>query len=139
MIEKVIFPFDFSKFSEMAIPYVEKLKEFGAKEVILINVLEYEGLTTRPLSKIELEEYKKGSYDRLSSIKETLEKSGLKVYIRVEFGIPSKVITAIAEEEKANLIIVSSTGAGYTPSLIGSTVQNIIRLSKIPVLVIPSF
>ena len=59
--------------------------------------------------------------------------------LRVEFGIPSKVITTIASDEGANIIVVASTGAGFSPSLIGSTVQNIIKLSKIPVLVVPSF
>jgi len=138
MVEKIVFPFDFSKFSELVTPYLKKLKQFGAKEVILVNVLEYDEFTSRSSSKLEIEEYRKRNIERLSYIKEELESEGFKVYVKVEFGIPSKIITTIAEQEKANLIIIASTGAGYTPTLIGSTVQNVIRLSKIPVLVIPS-
>ncbi|BAL80998.1 universal stress protein [Caldisericum exile] len=138
MIGKVVFPFDFSKFSEQVIPYISKLKNFGLKEVVVVNVLEYEEFTSRSSSKLEIEEYRKRNFERLKYVKENLEKEGFKVTLRVEFGIPSKVIVTTSEEEKANLIIIASTGAGFTPTLIGSTVQNVIRLSKIPVLVIPS-
>ncbi|MGB9769644.1 MULTISPECIES: universal stress protein [Caldisericum] len=138
MIQKILFPFDFSKFSEQVIPYIAKLKEFGAKEVIVVNVLEYEEFTWRSSSKLEIEEYRKRNFERMKYVKEELEEKGFNVTLRVEFGIPSKVITSLAEEEKAQLIAIASTGAGFTPTLIGSTVQNVIRLSKIPVLVIPS-
>ena len=139
MFEKIVFAFDFSKFSEAAMLYVTKLKEYGAKEVIVINVLEYEEFTSRSSSTLEMEDYRKRNYERLKYVKNEIEKVGLKVMLRVEFGIPSKVITTIASDEGANIIVVASTGAGFSPSLIGSTVQNIIKLSKIPVLVVPSF
>jgi nucleotide-binding universal stress UspA family protein len=138
MVEKVVFPFDFSKFSEQVVPYIVKLKNFGLKEVVVVNVLEYEEFTSRSSSKLEIEEYRKRNFERMKYIKEELEENGLKVTSRVEFGIPSKVIVSISEEEKAQLIVIASTGAGFTPTLIGSTVQNVIRISKIPVLVIPS-
>lgn len=138
MVEKVVFPFDFSKFSEQVVSYIVKLKNFGLKEVVVVNVLEYEEFTSRSSSKLEIEEYRKRNFERMKYIKEELEENGLKVTLRVEFGIPSKVIVSISEEEKAQLIVIASTGAGFTPTLIGSTVQNVIRLSKIPVLVIPS-
>jgi len=139
MFEKIVFAFDFSKFSEGAIPYVMKLREYGAEEVIVINVLEYEEFTSRSSSTLEIEDYRKRNFDRLKYVKDEFEKVGLRVNLRVEFGIPSKIITTIAHDENANIIIVASTGAGFSPSLIGSTVQNIIKLSKIPVLVVPSF
>ena len=139
MFEKIVFAFDFSKFSEGAIPYVTKLREYGAKEVIVINVLEYEEFNSRSSSTLEMEDYRKRNFDRLKYVKDEFEKVGLRVNLRVEFGIPSKIITTIAHDENANIIIVASTGAGFSPSLIGSTVQNIIKLSKIPVLVVPSF
>lgn len=138
MFQKIIFPFDFSKFSEKVVPYIVELKAFGAKEIVIVNVLEYEEFTSRSSSKLEIEEYRKRNFERMKYIKDELEEKGFKVVVRVEFGIPSKVIVSIAEEEKAQLIIIASTGAGFTPTLIGSTVQNVIRLSKIPVLVIPS-
>lgn len=139
MFEKIVFAFDFSKFSEGAIPYVMKLREYGAEEVIVINVLEYEEFTSRSSSTLEIEDYRKRNFDRLKYVKDEFEKVGLRVNLRVEFGIPSKIVTTIAHDEDANIIIVASTGAGFSPSLIGSTVQNIIKLSKIPVLVVPSF
>lgn len=138
MFQKIIFPFDFSKFSEKVVPYIVELKAFGAKEIVIVNVLEYEEFTSRSSSKLEIEEYRERNFERMKYIKDELEEKGFKVVVRVEFGIPSKVIVSIAEEEKAQLIIIASTGAGFTPTLIGSTVQNVIRLSKIPVLVIPS-
>uniref|UniRef100_A0A7C4Y7C4 Universal stress protein n=1 Tax=Caldisericum exile TaxID=693075 RepID=A0A7C4Y7C4_9BACT len=138
MFERILFPFDFSKFSEQAVSYILRLKDFGSKEIIVLNVLEYEEFSARTTSKMEVEEYRRRNFERMKYIKEELEKAGLKVTLRVEFGIPSKVIVGVAEEEKASIIVIASTGAGFTPTLIGSTVQNVIRLSRIPVLVIPS-
>jgi nucleotide-binding universal stress UspA family protein len=52
---------------------------------------------------------------------------------------PGKVITDYAQENGCDLIVMASHGRGSVSSFfIGSTVQRVLQLSKIPVLVVPS-
>jgi nucleotide-binding universal stress UspA family protein len=133
----IILSYDFSKFSEMAIPYVKEFKNFGTEKVILVTVLEYEGLSARLVSRsVELSEYKENTIKRLEPVKKELEQVGLDVGVFVEYGIASKMIVKEAIEEKAGLIIMGALGSGLASNLLGSTVQNVLKISSIPVFIV---
>jgi len=133
----IILSYDFSKFSEMAIPYVKEFKNFGTEKVILVTVLEYEGLSARlVLRSVELSEYKENTIKRLEPVKKELEQVGLDVGVFVEYGIASKMIVKEAIEEKAGLIIMGALGSGLASNLLGSTVQNVLKISSIPVFIV---
>jgi nucleotide-binding universal stress UspA family protein len=135
----IILSYDFSKFSEMAIPYVKEFKNFGTEKVILVTVLEYEGLSARLVSRsVELSEYKENTIKRLEPVKKELEQVGLDVGVFVEYGIASKMIVKEAIEEKAGLIIMGALGSGLASNLLGSTVQNVLKISSIPVFIVPA-
>lgn len=140
MFEKIIFPYDFSKYSKKAIRYIKPLKALGAKEIIIIYVAEYEELFTHILYKeIEIKELDKKTHLRLKPIKDEFEKEGFTVTIYVEFGKPSKIIVSKAIKEKANLIVMGAQGQGAVSSFfLGSTAANVLKVSPIPVLIIPS-
>lgn len=137
MFKVIILSYDFSKFSEMAIPYVKEFKNFGTEKVILVTVLEYEGLSARLVSRsVELSEYKENTIKRLEPVKKELEQVGLDVGVFVEYGIASKMIVKEAIEEKAGLIIMGALGSGLASNLLGSTVQNVLKISSIPVFIV---
>lgn len=139
MFKVIILSYDFSKFSEMAIPYVKEFKNFGTEKVILVTVLEYEGLSARLVSRsVELSEYKENTIKRLEPVKKELEQVGLDVGVFVEYGIASKMIVKEAIEEKAGLIIMGALGSGLASNLLGSTVQNVLKISSIPVFIVPA-
>lgn len=139
MIKTIIFPYDFSRFSESVVPYIKGLKEVGVERIIIVTVLEYETLFTRSVSReLETKEYKDRSTERIAPVKKELENSGFKVDVHVEFGIASKTIVAKAIEENADLIVMGSLGLGLAQNLLGSTAQNVLRVSPIPVLIVPS-
>ncbi len=139
MIKTIIFPYDFSRFSESVVPYIKGLKEVGVERIIIVTVLEYETLFTRSVSReLETKEYKDRSAERIAPVKKELENSGFKVDVHVEFGIASKIIVAKAIEENADLIVMGSLGLGLAQNLLGSTAQNVLRVSPIPVLIVPS-
>jgi nucleotide-binding universal stress UspA family protein len=123
----------------MTIPYVKEFKNFGTEKVILVTVLEYEGLSARLVSRsVELSEYKENTIKRLEPVKKKLEETGLDVGVFVEYGIPSKMIVKEAIEERAELIIMGALGSGLASNLLGSTVQNVLKISPVPVFIVPA-
>ncbi len=140
MIDKIIFPYDFSKFSETAAKYVSAFSKMGAKHVVLVSVIEYEEFFTKVLFKEnEIRRLKEITEERLTPVKETLEKSGFTVHTKIDFGIPYKVILSTAKTEKADLIVIGAQGRSATMEfLLGSTAINVLRHSTIPVMVVPN-
>lgn len=139
MFKIIVFPYDFSKFSEMTIRYVKEFKNFGTEKVVLVTVLEYEGLSSRLVSrKTELSEYKENTIKRLEPVKKELEEAGFGVEVFVEYGIASKIIVEKATERGAELIIMGALGSGLASNLLGSTAQNVLKISRIPVFIVPA-
>lgn len=139
MFETVVFPYDFSNFSEKVAEFIIKMKDSGIRKVVVVSVIEYETLSIRPISKeLEIQEYKKKTRERLIPLREMLEIAGYEVAIYVEYGIPSKTIIETANREKASLIVMGALGSGISNSLLGSTAQNVIKISNIPVLIVPA-
>ncbi len=139
MFETVVLAYDFSHFSERAMKYVIDMKKVGLKRVIVVTVVEYESISVRPISrKLDIDEYKRRNEERLLHIKEAIEDEGLEVETVVEYGIASKSIIEIARNRKADIIVIGAMGTGFSNALIGSTAQNIIKISDIPVLIVPS-
>jgi nucleotide-binding universal stress UspA family protein len=139
MFKTIVFPYDFSRFSESVVPYIKNMKDTGLEKVIIVSVLEYGELYPRPVSKeLELKEYKEKNKTRLDSVKEEFKNIDISIKLYVDYGIASKVISYVAMEEHADLIVMASIGAGFSHSLLGSTVQNVIKISQIPVLIVPA-
>lgn len=139
MFETVVLAYDFSHFSERAMKYVIDMKKVGLKRVIVVTVVEYESISVRPISrKLDIDEYKRRNEERLLHVKEAIEDEGLEVETVVEYGIASKSIIEIARNRKADIIVIGAMGTGFSNALIGSTAQNIIKISDIPVLIVPS-
>jgi len=62
-----------------------------------------------------------------------------KVWTFVEEGKPYEMILKIATEWEADLIIIGTHGrTGLSHLLMGSVAENVVRHSKIPIMVIPS-
>ncbi len=139
MIKKIIYPYDFSKFSEKAIPFIKDFSKLGAKKVIIVSVIEYEELFTHVLFKeSEIRKLKEETIKRLENLRNDLENAGLETETVVDFGIPAKIIIKTAKESKADIIIMGSQGRGaIMNALLGSTAENVLRRSEIPVLIIP--
>lgn len=139
MFKKIVFAYDFSSFSERALEYVKTMKSIGLKQVFLVTVIEYESLSVRPVSrKLDISEYKRKTEERLLPVKESLENEGIETFIEVEYGVASKTIVEIAKREKCDLIVIGAVGSGFSNSLLGSTAQNVIKISDVPILIVPA-
>lgn len=139
MFKKIVFAYDFSSFSEHTLEYVKTMKSIGLKQVFLVTVIEYESLSVRPVSrKLDISEYKRKTEERLLPVKESLESEGIETFIEVEYGVASKTIAEIAKREKCDLIVIGAVGSGFSNSLLGSTAQNVIKISDVPILIVPA-
>ena len=143
MLQKILYPTDFSDVSKKALRYIEQLKGAGTKEVIILHVIDEravgdicqlygsrgsEGMVMR---------IKGEAYKEIGGMEAELREKGFDVKVRIERGIPLREILRIEEEEAVSAIVIGSHGkTNIEEMLLGSVSEKVIRKSKSPVLVI---
>lgn len=137
-LKRVLFPTDFSPYSEKGMPYAVHLcKEFGATLVLLhINDLplilpEYlPELSTSPTQ--DLEQYGKESLERLSA-----QVTEVPVETMQATGRPHTEIAKIVDEQDIDLVVMPTHGrSGISHLLLGSVAEKVIRAANCPVLTV---
>jgi len=130
--ESILLPTDFSPAAEKAESIVTELAEYAGK-IVLASIVD-EGET-----KEEIQVLKAKAEKYLQKLGESCSLACPDVKVRVEVGVPSRHIKAIAEEEDITLIIVGMRGKGGVEGLVlGSTAEAVARTSNRPVLLIPA-
>lgn len=70
---------------------------------------------------------------------DSLENAGIRVHVETPLGYPPHAIIALAEQYGAGLIVMGTRGQGlFHTGFSGSVSSDVIRLSPIPVLLMPS-
>lgn len=142
MFKKILFPTDFSEVATRALEFVKQLKDSGAEEVILLNVLEEKYFyLSEEFPAIDLEtldqNLKKDVMKKVTAIANTLFGKGFKVKVITARGVPAAEILRIEQEERVSLIVLGSHGVrNLKEMLLGSVSEAVIRKSKQPVLVV---
>jgi nucleotide-binding universal stress UspA family protein len=128
---KVLLATDFSKNAEKLVDSLVKLKDFGIKNVLILQVLEND------FGSPEAVEYaKKADKKLLENSRKKAEEIGMNAATTVKEGKPYKEIIETAEKENCQLILLASHGGGVIKEiLLGSNTRNIIRKSKVPVFI----
>jgi len=144
MISKILLPTDFSEVAEKAIDFTINLKGCGAKNVVLLHVLDsmhishLEHYTSQytefaPIMK-RLED---DTARALESTADKLEKEGFQVKTRVERGTPFNEILRVEKEEGVSLIVIGSHGkSNIAEMLLGSVSEKVVRKAKNPVVLV---
>ena len=137
-LNSILVPIDFSKISQKALDYAVPLaKQFGAK-ITLLHAIEPppysidrtyvpmgEGFPTGPM-KEELDAF----------AKKMIEPELLKDVI-VQVGTAFDVITNVARDFKADLIVITTHGrTGLKHVFMGSTAERVVRHAPCPVFVV---
>lgn len=137
-LNSILVPIDFSKISQKALDYAVPLaKQFGAK-ITLLHAIEPppysidrtyvpmgEGFPTGPM-KEELDAF----------AKKMIEPELLKDVI-VQVGTAFEVITNVARDFKADLIVITTHGrTGLKHVFMGSTAERVVRHAPCPVFVV---
>ena len=144
MLEKILFPTDFSEYSVKAKNELLKLKKCNVKEIILLNVLDVRIFTYSTMMEvIEIQNFEqeseivKGIQKSLDEWKAELTREGFNVKTVVREGIPFNEILNYAEEEKVTSIILGHKGVGPVERmLLGSPAEKVMRKANVPVILI---
>lgn len=135
MFRKVLFPTDFSEHAEKTMECLCSLKNAGVEEIALVHIADLRPYTDW-LDLESFEKWQAESRDRLEEAAAKLQKCGLNVRPVMKGGPPFLGIIEAAREESVNLIVMASHGKGYIKELLlGSTTENVLRHSPVPVLV----
>ena len=142
MFEKILYPTDFSDVAHKALAFVECLKDAGAKEVVILHVIEkgnFDAIAryaTKDILEIE-KNLTERAMAEIRPMEERLKKEGLKVKVIIRKAVPYMGILDVEKKEKVSAIVIGSNGmSNIAEILLGSVSEKIVRRAKTPVLVV---
>lgn len=137
MIKKVLFPVDFSPFSDKMLECAGELASIGMKEMVLLHVID-----TKPVADYgdyinpALPRIQEVAEAKLKELEESLRDVDVEIHKVLRTGSPAPVIVETAKEMDASMIYIGGHGKGFLDRLIlGSVSEKVLRLSDRPVLV----
>ena len=149
MFSTILFPTDFSKTADRAFEYVKKLKEAGAKKVILAHVIEGSELEAIEEVKLDLGKFSENSIEsiethlikksetKFKNYEEALKLLGFETKTYVKIGKPPKEILEIASKENVDVIVIGEKGVSELREfLMGGVAGKVLQQSKVPVLLV---
>jgi nucleotide-binding universal stress UspA family protein len=142
MLEKILYPTDFSDASKKALDYIKQLKQAGIKEVVVLHVIderEIDAIFQHSAVRFEdiVRSIRADAKKDMDAVERELKKDGLTVKVRIERGIPFREILRVEEEEGISAIVIGSHGkSNIKEMLLGSVSEAVIRKSEKPVLVV---
>ena len=143
MFKKILYPTDFSDVALTALKFIKKLRDSGAREVVVLHVIDTRGFDSaqRLLGEYEFEALEKKKMEetemRLTGVVKELTAAGLKARSRIETGMPVREILRVEAEEGVSLLVIGSHGwSNLQEIFLGSVSEKVIRKSKRPVFVI---
>jgi nucleotide-binding universal stress UspA family protein len=149
MFTKILYPTDFSDISKKALEYVKKLKEAGAREVVIVHIIDEREIMRFPLkiawarerlNEVEtglLEQMEQAAKKELESVESQLRGMGFNVKVRMIKGSPFREILRVEDEEDTSAIVIGSHGnSNIKEMLLGSVSEHVTRHCKKPVLLV---
>ena len=138
MYKKILLPTDGSGYAEDEVERATNLLEEGG-EIIILSVagkLTSSAFQSRSKVKQKNRELYKEAEDAVASMKKRFD-DGVNVKTMVVVGFASDQIINVAEREKADLIIISSSGkSGLHRFILGSVTEEVLKSADIDVLLV---
>ena len=138
-LNKILVPTDLSKLSQAAVRYALEMARDRGAAVVVYYVISEEGdwfdkderlnpaSALIPQEKLRLHEFLKDHFADLLS--------GVSVTEAVEAGVPYSKIVEKADEENADMIVMSTHGrTGFEQVLLGSVTAKVVARARCPVL-----
>ena len=142
-VKKILWPTDFSRISEKALPYVKSLtRQYGA-EIHVLYVIEdiahhdgWYGVFEEKRVRELMEHASKTATSRLTQICEKYL-DGCPLYIRhVAIGDPANEILKLIAREQVDMVVMASHGEKGNFRF-GSVAEKIVKHASVPVTIIP--
>jgi nucleotide-binding universal stress UspA family protein len=141
-IRRILAPTDFSELSKQGLKSALELAGvFGAK-LLLLHVVEppsypVEGILPSHMGATLLDDLERQASNELAQMLFDTQGSKVDVARRVVVGIPYRKVVEVAEEEKSDLIVMTTHGrTGLSHLVMGSVAEKIVRTAPCPVLTI---
>ena len=132
MFKKILVPLDGSDAAEAILPFAQEVAATCGAELLLVTVVQQVGVwdATLTLQVMEKEDHVAGEY-----LAEQIAKTGGKAKSSVLQGDAAEAILSAADNEKADLIAISTHGrSGLRRFLFGSVATKLLEAAKVPVL-----
>jgi nucleotide-binding universal stress UspA family protein len=141
-MKRIIVPIDFSPYSEWAFLSAVNIAEKTDASITCVNVVtanvDWKNISVKDWVNFpEIIDLEEEANDKLNAFVKDKAAATVPIEAVVGVGIPYDVITDIAHQHKADLIVIGAYGAGYQEGrFIGSNLQKVIRLASCPVLAV---
>lgn len=127
--KKILLAIDFSDRSKLLLNRIDEFERIGIEEITLVNIVDVKRTGMSSL------EAKKRNQEKLKKLKEKLDRTSLSIKTITKAGFPAEEIVNIAANQGTMIHIASKGESFLKRSVIGSTIHDVIRLAKTPVLV----
>jgi nucleotide-binding universal stress UspA family protein len=137
MYQRILVAIENSDADRTILTHVEALARLTGGELLLVHVAD--GFAARHFDDLKLRESEEMRDDRayLKRLSDDLTAKGLAVTAMLAFGDPAKEIIRAAEQQKVDLIAMSTHGhRGISDLLHGTTVDRVRHLVSVPVLLL---
>jgi nucleotide-binding universal stress UspA family protein len=155
-MDKILVPTDFSEQSKCALDFSSQVAELNGSSIILLNVIDYPGLSTvwmgglnviggsePPVDTVDetfINNLIDKSKEELASLIRNIKIPGLSITPKVLIGNPYFCITEEITNEEIDIIVMGAKGiSGLEEILIGSTTEKVVRLAKCPVITVKQY
>jgi nucleotide-binding universal stress UspA family protein len=137
MYQRILVALENSRADEALVPHVEKLAALTRAQLVLVHVAD--GWVARHFDKLKLAESEEMKSDRkyLETTATKLRSAGLTVSVHLALGDPPSEILKTAEEEKCDLIAMTTHGHRLLADIVyGSTINEVRHKATVPVLLV---
>ena len=137
MYKRILVAVEHSSADKTILTHVSQLARLTGAELLLVHVAD--GWAARNFDRFKLRESEEMKDDReyLESLREQLAAQGLRVTTELAKGDPSDELIRVAEDQKVDLIAMSTHGHRYLSDLLhGTTADRVRHLVKVPVLLL---
>lgn len=140
-IRRILVPTDFSAPSKQAIAYAFELAQTLGAALVLLHVIEelpsYVGFLPPEETIKAMEELAGRARLDLAQMAAQAQDGKVEVTCQAVVGVPAPKIIEVAQEMKANMIVIATHGrTGFRHFVMGSVAEHVVRTAPCPVLTI---
>lgn len=140
MYKQIVVALDGSALAEQALPHAVAQAAKFESELVLLKVLQPlpDVSFTAPAARRRAEEISAQlAHDYLEGVAEGIREQGISVRVVQSEGKPYVEIVRYADEEGADMIVISTRGqSGFSRWLLGSVADRVVRGATVPVLLV---
>jgi nucleotide-binding universal stress UspA family protein len=137
MFKKILVALDNSSTDRAMFPQITELARIHGSELLLVHVAD--GWAARNYDRFDLADSEEMKVDRayLEKMATELRGQGFEVKAQLELGDPAAGILKISDEEKCDLIAMTTHGHRFLQDLLyGSTITQVRHRANVPVLLV---